>query len=484
MVREPIRRLFVVVLVLVALACVGIGGGPRAVASPAAQDQSVDFEWRLLINPPAITLPSAAPSTVVVTGFSLRNNTAAITTYQLEVTGLPRGWRAEVSTPRVTLTAAGTTGATLTGISVLLTIPAGTVTGNQSITVSAFKLDGTGQRVARADVFVPLALAVGSPVATAELPPGCPEVNDPGNNAAGARLVLVDLEEAHGICQTGDEDWFKFAAVGGKIYTVDVPQMDIGLDLYLELFDANGVRLADNDDYFNRDLASPMPTDKRPRIQSWRSPRDGIYIVRVRDTLGVGGRNLTYRFVVRGESFGPTPTTVPELCNDPFEPDGLPEIARLILSNETQARRLCPDGDADWARFFAIAGRLYVIYTDTRPYAARPDEPLTYPAPGVDTVLLVADRDGRRLIDLNNDIPGGDSLDSEIQFRPVVDGFYYIQVKNVGELGNQFIRYDLTVRACPGQYCRPNPPRATAIAATPAPAAAPAAVPAPVITFP
>jgi hypothetical protein len=71
---------------------------------------------------------------------------------------------------------------------------------------------------------------------------------------------------------------------------------------------------------------------------------------------------------------------------------------------------------------------------------------------GADTVMVLTDRDGVSLIDVNDDIPGGNTLDSQIEFTPEVDGFYFVQVKNVGDIGNQFIRYDLTLLLClPGQ---------------------------------
>src|SRR5690606_32134082 len=71
---------------------------------------------------------------------------------------------------------------------------------------------------------------------------------------------------------------------------------------------------------------------------------------------------------------------------------------------------------------------------------------------GADTVIVLTDRDGVSLIDVNDDIPGGNTLDSQIEFIPEVDGFYFVQIKNVGDIGNQFIRYDLTLVLClPGQ---------------------------------
>jgi hypothetical protein len=294
--------------------------------------------------------------------------------------------------------------------------------------------------------------------------PACPEgLNDPGGGRSGARLIVVDVENKHGICDQGDEDWFKFAAIGGKVYTLDILQMDLGLDLSLELYDENGARLTSNDDFFAR-TPPPAPTpprDIRPRIQSWRAPRDGVYYVRVRDVANVGGGNRSYTFIINSESYGPTPPTVPEVCRDLFEEDGLPEQAKLIMSNEIQPRRaLCPTGDADWVRFFGKTGKTYYLYTDTRPYKNNPDFNNQTQA-GADTTIFLTDRDGVTIIDFNDDIEG--SLDSQLRFVPQSDGFYFLQIKNTGDIGSQFIRYDLVLQQClPDQECGRAPQPAIA----------------------
>jgi hypothetical protein len=278
-------------------------------------------------------------------------------------------------------------------------------------------------------------------------------------------LLLVDVAERHGICFQGDEDWYKFGALGGKVYTIDISQMDAGLDLSLELYDEDGNLVTANDDFFNRTPGSPNARDIKPRIQSWRAPFSGFFYIRVRDTLNIGGDDLSYTIIVQSESYGPTPATVTEICRDLFEEDGLPEEAKLITSNESQyARVLCPTGDADWVKFFALRGKVYYIYTDTRPYRNTPDINNQTEA-GADTVIYLADRDGVSILDFSDDVEG--SLDSQLRFTPSADGFYYLQIKNVGDIGNQFIRYDLTLQLCvPSQECGRSP-IAPAIAPTP-----------------
>lgn len=254
-------------------------------------------------------------------------------------------------------------------------------------------------------------------------------VNDkfePNNTRSQARRIEVDVPQVHAICPVGDEDWLLFGGLEGKVYTIDVSQMVDGLDLSLTLYDSNGNQLAFNDDFpRNND-----PSDIKPRIQSWRAPANGQYYIKVRDSAGRGFIDALYTVGLNSESYGPTPTLIPEICKDLYEPDGLPEIAPLIVVGEVHPdHRLCPRGDADWVKFFGKAGKVYSIFTSEL-------------SVGADTVMVLADRDGTTIIDFNDDYESG--LDSRIDFAPFVDGFYFVQVKNVGDVGNQFIDYTLT----------------------------------------
>ena len=255
--------------------------------------------------------------------------------------------------------------------------------------------------------------------------PVCRDEDEPDDTPAQANELRPDLGETHVMCPTGDQDWLYFGGIAGKVFTIDVSAMSDGLDLTLSLYDEAGNLLAFNDDFPRNNDAS----DIRPRIQSWRVPVNGRYFIRVRDAAGGGGTNLAYSIFLITESYGPTPTLIAELCTDLFEPDGVPEQARLAGIREVQPNhRLCPAGDSDWIRFFGKAGGSYALRTDSRARA------------GVDTVMVLVDRDGVSIIDFNDD--SGGTLDSRIEFTPTVDGFYFVQIKNVGDLGNQFIVYD------------------------------------------
>lgn len=310
---------------------------------------------------------------------------------------------------------------------------------------------------------------------TATRGPVCRDGFEGDNDFRSARVIDVQTSQERTICPAGDEDWLVFGGVANKVYTIDISRMDPGIDLSLELFDPNLNSIAFNDDFFNRDPGNPNPGDIRPRI-TIRIPEDGRYYIRVRDTAGRGGVNFFYVIALIDESYGPTPTTVQSICQDLFEPDGLPEQGRLLTSNEIQEdRRICPSGDADWVTFFGKAGKRYIIYTDSRRYRGRNVVNGETQA-GADTVMILTDRDGVSLIDFNDDIPGGSSLDSQIEFTPDVDGFYFVQVKNTGDIGNQFIRYDLVLLLCvPGQTdCgRASVPGTPVVPLTPQPTGTP-----------
>jgi hypothetical protein len=403
-------------------------------ATPTATNTSTpqpatDFRWD--DSTKSITIDLSSPTGTA--DFTLRNDGDGEETFTISVASAPSGWDVEV-TPEI-LQLDVDDEAT---ISVRVTISANAASGSRTITIRASTANGK-----QVDAFLTVTVTTGSPTATPRPGQVCPETPDPGNDRDSAQLIRVDREEYHGICSTGDEDWFKFAALGGKLYSIDITQMDPGLDLALELYDDQGRFVEGNDDYPSRSPTA-VPTDTKPLIKSFRAPTSGLYFIRVRDTLGVGGADLTYRIIVRGESYGPTPSTVAGICNDQYEQDGLPELASLMNSNETQfTHLLCPKGDADWITFYGHSGYHYYLYTDTRPYSN------TFGTePGADTVLFLADRDGVSRIAENNNIEGLDTFDSQVDFIPNADGYYFAQVKNIGDVGNMFIKYDITLRVC------------------------------------
>lgn len=398
---------------------------------------------------------SGDPGDTVTFEFTLRNNTGEEIDADVDVLDLPGDYVVVIPTPSFRLASGGTA-----TIEILITIPedepATTEVGRLRVRAETQDTDRDVEANAQIEIVVtgPTRTPTNTPSRTDTPTPTegliCEDAFENDDDLDSARVIDVNTTQEHTICPAGDEDWLVFGAVGGKVFTIDIVEMDPGLDLSLALYNEDGELLAFNDDFFDRD--PPDPNDLRPRIQSWQSPEDGRYYIRVRDAAGRGAVDRRYVIGLFGESGGPTPTTVVDVCLDLFEPDGLPEQARLITSNELQEdRRLCPEGDADWVTFFGKAGKRYFIFTETSRYRGENQVNRETQA-GADTVMVLTDRDGVSIIDINDDIPGGETLDSQIEFIPEVDGFYYVQIKNVGDIGNQFIRYDLVLQLCvPGQ---------------------------------
>lgn len=409
------------------------------------------------VNPGTLDVTLAA-GTSATPSFTITNNTTDNRTFSAAFSNTPSGFTVTQQSS-ITIGGNGSTGQFNIIVSAASTVAPGRY---GPITVSFSGSNGTNTRSASAVMYIvvsgptytptpTLTRTTGPPTATPTRGPVCTDGFEPDNSKDEARIIDVNTAQEHAICPSGDEDWVFFGGIAGKVYTIDISRMDPGIDLSLEVFDSEMRSIAFNDDFFNRDPANPNAGDIRPRI-TIRIPVDGHYYVRIRDNAGRGGTDYIYVVALLDESYGPTPTLVREVCQDLFEPDGLPEQARLITSNELQeTRRLCPSGDADWVTFFAKAGKRYIIYTDTRRYVGE-NRVNGETQAGADTVMILADRDGVSLLDVSDDIPGGNTLDSQIEFTPEVDGFYFIQVKNTGDIGGQFIRYDLVLLLClPGQ---------------------------------
>jgi len=492
--RNTSLRAVVAIAVTLVLAVVSLArGGVTSQAAPLRQGTpqptptststatptpgaAADFSWTRV---PTNQIGATAGSSVTISGLQLTYQGSASSTsdesaeFLITVDNLPRGANPSISpNPQFPLRRN-----TPRDLLVLVSLPNSTPAGTIVLRVTAVKIaviaaNGTRQvltpeQSTQAVAFITLVIAGGSPTVT---PGTCPEVRDPGNSFKDAAQLRVDLEESHGICRTGDEDWFRFAGVGGKRYTIDIVSVDAGLDLALQLFDEKRNLLDANDDFPLRDPAKPDFTDTRPRINAFLVPRNGTYFIRVYDSLGIGGSNLTYKIIVRSEGFN-DPPIIPSVCNDRFEPDGLAEQAQTILGNgRHDGHRLCPAGDADWVKFFASRELVYYLYTDTTP-------PSGGKQPGADTVIYFFSRDGVTLLDSNNNRGIDSSLDSLIVFQPEADGIYYAQIKNIGDIGGNLITYNLILDACVSQEVNCGPKGAQSPAGTGTPTAAPASSP-------
>ena len=272
------------------------------------------------------------------------------------------------------------------------------------------------------------------------------------------------------ICQKGDVNSYQVPLRKDKVYSIYVdnsyayvinpdelpPILNestntesdealVTLDLVMKLYDPSGLLVYMSDDSF--ELPSPNMIAIDPSILNYRAPVDGVYTLQIYEatSLDIGAYTLhvdnkSYNGS-SGDRLDPNIPFTGGLCTDLFEPDGLPEQASLIFSNQIQRdHRLCPTGDADWVKFFAKTGNTYILSTDTTK--------IEFPNNSTDTAMILFGRDAYTELD-RNDNKDTTTFDSYIEFSPEDDGFYFIQIKNIGDLGNPFFQYNLENKVCP-----------------------------------
>ncbi|MEO6457090.1 MAG: pre-peptidase C-terminal domain-containing protein [Chloroflexia bacterium] len=297
-----------------------------------------------------------------------------------------------------------------------------------------------------------------TPTPTTPTPAGCQDAYEPDNGLTTARGIELNSEQTHVLCPAGDQDWVVFAATANKIYTMYTKDLALPVDTLITLYDSRGNRLAENDDF--------APGQGLESQINYSFSSAGTYYLRIRDARGGGGTGYSYTVGVSSEGALPptvtttrTPTINPNAtatsgpCYDQYEPDGVPETARAILIGATQRHSICPAVDADWVRFYARAGKVYTVRTSNLGI-------------GLDTYMYIFDTDGRGILAQNDD--GGEGVASRIDFYPVRDDWYYVQVKNAGDIGGSDQTYELALIVAPGA---PQPP-STATAGGPPPSQA------------
>lgn len=419
----------------------------------------------LLLATPFITTPTPASASTQIQQVDANNN--PISTNPILTAG-----QAQTLYVKVT----NISGATLPGVSVSITgscpnVTANIQTGAQDIASGSFKQYlievsapastatatcnsirvnpsvGTGSATLR------FSISGTGPTATpTPSPAGICDLSDPPSDITGAPRLYSNAAIEQGICFAGDVDTYALPMNKDKVYDIYISKSYIeqedgskvqSLDLVIELYDPLFRLVTVNDDFYDHNSSDKDAIAIDPKIANYRAPMDGTYYVRVRDATGASVGYYTFNFnnlSYRGDAANNNDDTVPNnsgVCQDLYEPDGLPEQARMILSNQRQTeRRLCPVGDADWVKFFAKTGNTYMLYTSTGDDTA-----------GVDTYISLFDRDGFTLLDTNDNFEAS-SLDSKVVFTATSDGFYFAQVKNTGDLGGPFFTYELINEVC------------------------------------
>jgi uncharacterized repeat protein (TIGR01451 family) len=101
-----------------------------------------------------------------------------------------------------------------------------------------------------------------------------PDAYEPDNFYTQAAVIPTDgAAQTRTFHTVADKDWLTFHAWGGQLYTVTTSRLSPDVDTVLQLYDADGVTLLDeNDDYLPGSRASNL---------TWVAPADGWYFVRI-----------------------------------------------------------------------------------------------------------------------------------------------------------------------------------------------------------
>jgi hypothetical protein len=268
------------------------------------------------------------------------------------------------------------------------------------------------------------------------------------DTAAQAKTVsTTGITTTHTICPAGDQDWIKFAAISGTLYTLETSELGTNADTILFLYGTDGVtELARNDDYAAGLLASRI---------LWTAPASGTYYAMAKHVKAAAAGAATRYDLAVYQGMG--------ICDtfDAGAGDSGPGDSVHILTNGTaQSHNFCSRGDQDWVQFQApAAGMTFTIQTSAL-------------GDNVDTVLEVYGPGGATLLGSDDDYgPGAASL---IQFTATVAGTYYARAfqYDTNSFGSG-TGYDLSVQAQAVPTPTPSPTPSPTATPTPSPTPAP-----------
>ncbi|MCI0362067.1 MAG: PPC domain-containing protein [Planctomycetaceae bacterium] len=168
---------------------------------------------------------------------------------------------------------------------------------------------GTTQKVAiSADELLPLQYVTAELAGAADLELPLvrgtwPEVIEAEPNPAAAQATTLALPTtANGrIDQIGDEDWYRLPLAPGQnvlLETTAHRMLRSPIDTLIQVFDAAGKKLAENDDGFAIDYISMHDFRSTDSRLVFAAPVAGDYFVRVSDQAGSGGPRAVYRLGV------------------------------------------------------------------------------------------------------------------------------------------------------------------------------------------
>ena len=153
-----------------------------------------------------------------------------------------------------------------------------------------------------------------------------------------AKVILPDnTTSSHNFCPSGDQDWVGFYGTGGKSYIIETTKPGPEADTILELYNASGALLAQNDDN----------TPGTSSQIAFTAANSGTFFVKIRQYnpsyLGAG---TEYGVRVREGTLTPTPTATVTPTPTPTPTPNPSSVRTLILVNRTRLAQLYSESDA------------------------------------------------------------------------------------------------------------------------------------------
>lgn len=182
---------------------------------------------------------------------------------------------------------------------------------------------------------------------------------EPNNSFDTAYTTSADAANLTGITlwPAGDQDYFQFYGQQGLAYEVFTTNLTAGLDTLLKVYDPNGNKIGENDNFDPPNLSSQF---------SFTANTDGFYFARVLNQDPTNPTNRTYSFgVTRMNPPTATPTATQVGQPDSCENNNSLDLACLIGTDEIKQSMnfVPPVGTSTDNDFYRLAVKVGVLYT-------------------------------------------------------------------------------------------------------------------------
>ena len=240
------------------------------------------------------------------------------------------------------------------------------------------------------------------------------EPNDSKSDAHVFPVVTqANATDANFVPSGTDQDWFRFYVKSGRRYRASTRNL-VGVDTYLEVFNASDSRVADDNDS-GGGFAS---------LAEWEASYDGYYYIKVTNQVGTSTGGDTYDLRVEQLDAAATATSRPAAPNPDADRCDRTELgnydfdhACVISSDVSEQFSFVPPpyggADNDFFRICVKPGLLFECGT-------------SYLSAGVDPNLIVYDHN-RNAIGGNDDIEPG-NFNSFLAYYATYEGWMYVLV--------------------------------------------------------